>query len=49
MAHHEPLLDNPPTQEMAHKSSDYDRLHEVAEMGCDRLFAIGLLVVMMIS
>ena len=49
MAHEEPLLDNPPTQEMAHHVSDYDRFTKLLKWGAIASFAVGFFVVMLIS
>ena len=49
MAHEEPLLDNPPTQEVAHHVKDYERLTKLLKWGAIVCLIIAFLVVMIIS
>ena len=48
MADDEPLLTNPPTQDVARHVRDYARLHQAVQMGRDRLPASSRFVVLMI-
>jgi hypothetical protein len=49
MAHEEPLLNNPPTQEVAHHVKDYERFTKLLKWGAIICLVIAFLVVMIIS
>ena len=48
MAEEEPLLDSPPTQEVAVHVRDYDALHQLFKWGAMICFIIGLFVLMIL-
>ncbi len=49
MAHEEPLLDNPPTQEVAHHVRDYEGFTRLFKWGAIICFIIAMLVILIIS
>ena len=49
MAHEEPLLDNPPTQEAAAHVRDYTRFIKLLKWGAIVSFITGMAVVVIIS
>ena len=49
MAHEEPLLNNPPTQEVAHHVRDYEGFVRLFKWGAIVCLIIAFLVVMIIS
>ena len=49
MAEEEPILTNPPTQEMAHHVADYSRFTKLLKWGAIVCLLIGLLVLLIIS
>ena len=49
MAHEEPLLDNPPTQEVAHHVRDYEGFVRLLKWGAITSLIIAFLVVLIIS
>jgi hypothetical protein len=49
MAHEEPLLNNPPTPEVAHHVKDYERFTKLLKWGAIVSLIITFLVVMIIS
>ena len=49
MAHEEPLLDNPPTQEVAHHVRDYQCFIRLLKWGAIASLIIAFLVILIIS
>jgi hypothetical protein len=49
MAHEEPLLDSPPTQEVAHHVRDYEGFVRLLKYGAVSCLIIAFLVIMIIS
>ena len=49
MAHEEPLLDNPPTQEVAHHVRDYQGFVRLLKWGAIACLIIAFLVILIIS
>ena len=49
MAHEEPLLDNPPTQEVAHHVHDYEGFIRLLKWGAIICLITAFLVIMIIS
>lgn len=49
MAHEEPLLNNPPTQEVAHHVRDYEGFVRLLKWSALTILAIAFLVILIIS
>ena len=49
MAHEEPLLNNPPTQEVAHHVRDYERFIKLLKWGALTSLGIAFLVILIIA
>ena len=49
MAHEEPLLNNPPTQEVAHHVRDYAGFVRLFKWGAIACFIIAMIVILIIS
>jgi Bacterial aa3 type cytochrome c oxidase subunit IV len=49
MAHEEPLLDNPPTHEVAHHVRDYEGFVALFKWGAIISFILAMLVIWLIS
>jgi hypothetical protein len=49
MAHEEPLLNNPPTQEVAHHVHDYERFTKLLKWSAIVSLVIAFLVILIIS
>ena len=49
MAHEEPLLNNPPTQEVAHHVKDYERFTKLLKWGAIVCFIVALIVLMILA
>ncbi|HEX6784840.1 MAG TPA: hypothetical protein VF098_09345 [Sphingomicrobium sp.] len=49
MAHEEPLLDNPPTQDVAHHVADYSNFTRLFKWGAIGVFIIGMLWMLIVK
>ena len=49
MAHEEPLLDNPPTHEVAHHVRDYEGFVRLFKLGAIICFILAMIVILIIS